>query len=524
MATYQTYLTNDYTGETILIKSNDKFIFDEKVRKRQRIWEEQHIKYENLRAKEKSQNEALNSTKLAQEEINSYKTILKYTLDRNDKIDWESIKNNKIFKSYAPSEKPIKEEFLIGVPKKSFIEFVPIFKEKRINAEIKAEESFAVAEEEWGKIEERRKEVYEKEKADFELQQKAFNEEIDAKRASYEKGERDGVVHYIETVLDRSEYPETLNLSSEVSYESNSKLLLIEMSLPYTEEVPYIKEFKYIRSRDSIEEVKMGIKEFEQFYNEVIYQILLRTIHEVFESDYNNHVETIVINGWVEGIDSKTGNKFNNCIASLQVNREEFGDINLINVAPTDCFKHLKGITAGSLSKLAPVKPIMQLNTEDNRIIQASSVIEGLDETVNLAIMDWQEFEVLVRDLVQKMFSTDTCRVEVTRASRDAGVDAIAFDQDPIRGGKYVIQAKRYNNLVPVSAVRDLYGTMLNEGAVKGILVTTSYYGKDSLEFAKDKPLKLINGEELIYLFNKYGYKVRIELNKKQRAASSVTY
>jgi restriction system protein len=42
--------------------------------------------------------------------------------------------------------------------------------------------------------------------------------------------------------------------------------------------------------------------------------------------------------------------------------------------------------------------------------------------------------------------------------------------------------------------VRDLYGTMLNEGASKGILVATSSYGPDAYEFAKDKPLELIDG------------------------------
>ena len=102
----------------------------------------------------------------------------------------------------------------------------------------------------------------------------------------------------------------------------------------------------------------------------------------------------------------------------------------------------------------------------------------------------------------------------MTQASRDAGVDAIIFDRDPIRGGKYVIQAKRYNNVVSVSAVRDLYGTMMNEGAVKGILVTTSYYGADSYEFAKGKPLTLISGSELIALFNKHKYEVRINLKE----------
>ena len=38
--------------------------------------------------------------------------------------------------------------------------------------------------------------------------------------------------------------------------------------------------------------------------------------------------------------------------------------------------------------------------------------------------------------------------MKITQASKDGGVDAVAFDPDPIRGGKIVIQAKRYTNVV----------------------------------------------------------------------------
>jgi restriction system protein len=98
-----------------------------------------------------------------------------------------------------------------------------------------------------------------------------------------------------------------------------------------------------------------------------------------------------------------------------------------------------------------------------------------------------------------------------TQASRDGGVDCVAYDTRPILGGKVVIQAKRYSNTVGVSAVRDLYGTMMNEGATKGILVTTSGYGKDAFNFAKDKPIELIDGGGLLYLLENYaGTKARI--------------
>jgi restriction system protein len=115
------------------------------------------------------------------------------------------------------------------------------------------------------------------------------------------------------------------------------------------------------------------------------------------------------------------------------------------------------------------------------------------------------------------MFSAEGAEVKVTQASRDQGVDAVAFDPDPIRGGKFVIQAKRYTKVVPVSAVRDLYGTMLNEGAAKGILVTTAHYGPDSREFAKDKPITLIDGANLVYLLERYGYHVRLDVEAARR-------
>jgi restriction system protein len=131
--------------------------------------------------------------------------------------------------------------------------------------------------------------------------------------------------------------------------------------------------------------------------------------------------------------------------------------------------------------------------------------------------MDWEDFEHFIRELFEREFKVNGGEVKVTQASRDGGVDAIAFDPDPIRGGKIVIQAKRYTNPVGVSAVRDLYGTVLNEGATKGILVTTSDYGSDSYNFAKDKPLTLLNGSNLLHLLEKHGTHAKIDLREAKR-------
>ena len=152
------------------------------------------------------------------------------------------------------------------------------------------------------------------------------------------------------------------------------------------------------------------------------------------------------------------------------------------------------------------------LNKEDSRFIDGYSVAEQIDDSMNLASMDWQDFENLIREVFEWEFNSTGGEVKITQASRDGGVDAVAFDPDPIRGGKIVIQAKRYTNVVGVSAVRDLYGTVVNEGAIKGILVTTSNYGRDAYEFAKDKPITLMDGSNLLHLLQKHGHKAKIDL------------
>ena len=207
---------------------------------------------------------------------------------------------------------------------------------------------------------------------------------------------------------------------------------------------------------------------------------------------------------------------------SVMVKRKDFMKIDFSRIDPKQCFKRLKGISAHDLSSLTPIPPIMSLNKEDKRFIAPEHILDDIDIENNLAAMDWKDFENLIRELFEKEFFSKGSEVKITRASKDGGVDAVVFDPDPIRGGKIIIQAKRYTNVVGVSAVRDLYGTVHNEGAIKGILVTTSDYGSDSYNFAKDKPLTLLNGANLLHLLGKHGYKAHINIDEAKKTLKEI--
>jgi len=131
----------------------------------------------------------------------------------------------------------------------------------------------------------------------------------------------------------------------------------------------------------------------------------------------------------------------------------------------------LKGISTPSVEQVTAVLPIFVLRKDDQRIVKEKDVAGSLGSEADLAAMPWDDFEHLVRQLFEWEFGRNGVEVKVTRASRDRGVDAIMFDPDSLRGGKYVLQAKRYTRPVDVVAVRGLYGTVVNEGANRGMAI-----------------------------------------------------
>ncbi|AKS37383.1 restriction endonuclease [Anoxybacillus gonensis] len=510
---YEETIYNDYLGKVKTIKAQSLWELELKVEEQLAKWEAEEERQRKRDAILDMKDEAEFETELARKKIEEYKNILNHTLNLDDKLDWEKQKKTKPFRPSEFDKHDLQHFFQKhNVPKKSFVEYIfPFLRKKRERLEKIAQDDYnqhLIEYDEAYKDYLIKKEKYEKKQAEY-------NQEIEEWRKNFESGDVEAIEKYINVVLENSTYPEEINKEYEVQYRSDLKTVIVSYKLPVPNDVPKAIEFKYSPSKKEIVAREMKKKEFEEFYDSIIYQITLRTIHEIFESVYIDHVDIVVFNGWVDYIDEATGHDNSSCIISVQASRKEFESINLERVDYKKCIQNLKGLFAGKLAFLTPVKPILDIDREDNRFVESKDILSNLHSNQNLATMHWEDFEHLVRQLFEKMFNEDGAEVKVTQASRDGGVDAIAFDPDPIKGGKFVIQAKRYNNTVPVSAVRDLYGTMLHEGATKGILVTTSNFGKDALEFVKDKPITLINGQELLYLFNKYGYKdLKIVLNK----------
>ncbi|MDP6606855.1 MAG: restriction endonuclease [Dehalococcoidia bacterium] len=238
-----------------------------------------------------------------------------------------------------------------------------------------------------------------------------------------------------------------MEVDFDLGFNPDSGVLAVEYRLPEKDRLPTLSKVTFVSGE--MREKHVTERQLNTRYDSVCYQVAIRTLHELFESDEAGAYEAIVFNGWVESVDPATGQEQQACILSVQARREEFLAIKLSAVEPRACFKSLKGVSAARLAGLTPVQPILQLDRTDTRFVASRDVADALASGTNLAAMPWEEFEHLIRELFEQEFASSGGEVRVTQASRDGGVDAIAFDPDPIRGGKIVIQARRYTASEP---------------------------------------------------------------------------
>jgi restriction system protein len=304
------------------------------------------------------------------------------------------------------------------------------------------------------------------------------------------------VAAYFELILASMSLPSVFPQRLQIAYVPDSRQLVVEYELPKSDIVPPVKSFKWVQTTDAISEAARSAIDAKALYGSVLAQTTLAVLYTLFAADRHGTFDTLVFNGIVDTTDPATGHAIQPCLVTLRTTRDVFGQLDLAHVEPAACLRHLGAGVSKSPTELIPVRPVIEFSMVDPRFIDTQEVLSGLDQRTNLMDLSPGEFEGLITNLFSRM----GLEARQTQASRDGGVDCVAFDPRPIFGGKVIIQAKRYKNTVGVSAVRDLFGTLQNEGASKGILVTTSGYGQACYEFASGKPIELIDGANLLYL------------------------
>jgi restriction system protein len=459
-------------------------------------------------------------TAAVERQIQEISEILVGAARKNFAVDFSKLKSkpkNIPFDSAGldmPKTKPEESTFL---PESlNFLQrLIPVIVQKHEQAVTDGKACYDQATKEYCEGEERREQALEKAKAEHETlvdaerqRVAAINASIDSNEADYRARVPEAVVEYFSMVFEDDAMFEDRSPNVRVAYVADSSQLVVEYEFPLVEMVPPESGYKYVKKSDSIEPIPRKLPEIRKIYKETLAQVVCRVLRATISADVGNAVAVVVVNGFVDTTDPGTGNRITPTIISVSASTKELREINFGKVEAIPCLLNLKALVSRNAHELEPVRPIVNFNMVDPRFVDKGDVLTELDSRPNIAELTPSEFEMLMTNLFEKM----GLETRLTQASRDGGVDCVAWDMRPVIGGKVVIQAKRYKNTVGVSAVRDLFGTMHNEGAAKGILVTTSGFGPSTYEFAKNKPIELITGSNLLSMLSEYaGVKAKIE-------------
>jgi restriction system protein len=380
---YHMQVWHEGLGKYREIRGYDANVVEQKAQAQRHQWDEMWTRRQEADARKEDRERAarerqskkdlaISRTCEAQEAIEQLRKILSSAPLQDATLDWETLKLKGDFPESKPKEPPQTptprypdENDPKYKPKLGILDYI-VTSSKRKKTE-QATELFNLDYRKWQSEKERISALNAKAHQDYIdavntwkantekwfINKKKHNQEVDERKLKYSQKDPDGITDYCETVLSKSEYPDWFPQDYDLDYNPSNKMLIVEYSLPELDAMPTIAEVKYIQARDEFKEMLLSTTAINQLYDSLIYQITLRSIHELFEADAVDALNSIVFNGWVHAVDKATGQEIRICLNSIQANRDEFMGINLAAVDPKACFKKLKGVGSSKLHGLA---------------------------------------------------------------------------------------------------------------------------------------------------------------------------
>lgn len=347
-----------------------------------------------------------------QSRVEELEGLLAATLDVDDHIDFEALKQRPrppVFDPGSlrtPAEPPTPVEQRIPPRPSGAKRLVPGAVARWESALQQAEEQFgreqrAFDERERERLErlEQYRQYHDRRVVEETAAIEAQHAEIDQFRREFESGDPDAIVNYFDLVLQASSYPDGFPQHFRIAYVPESKQLVIEYEPPTIDVVPSVRQYKFVKTRGEIVEAARPQTHIRQLYRLVVAQIPLRTIHEVFEADRIGRVETVVFNGYVDTRDKATGQRVKPTLVTLRTTRDVFGRLALDAIEPQACLQHLSASVSKKPEELAPVRPVLEFDMVDARFTEESDVVSGLDARPNLMDLSPTEFESLIQNL-----------------------------------------------------------------------------------------------------------------------------
>jgi restriction system protein len=159
---------------------------------------------------------------------------------------------------------------------------------------------------------------------------------------------------YVGIVLSNSVYPDTFPVEYEHQFELSTRELTLAVTVPGPDAVSAVKEYRYGKVKDEITEVALTLKEQKERYADVVFQVALRTVHEIFEADRAGKIRSVALTVSTSHTSPATGLPEAVPLVVVAADRETFSRFALANVVPHATLTHLGAAMSKSPFDLTP--------------------------------------------------------------------------------------------------------------------------------------------------------------------------
>jgi restriction system protein len=478
---------------------------------RERARQEQRDAREQELAVGRSEAEAI--TRTLQGHLIELRTLLTGTLDEDPYLPWDRFKVPLLVAEFNPPKRLVTElpapqasDFMPG-PLTGLGALAPGRRRAYADAVTQGEAAYEQATAAHTQAERSRREQLARAQSDHEQSMsrergrvRQQHAAVDQMARDFAEGKRKAVADYFSGVLTVQRYPSDFPTGVKVAYLPSDRELRIEIDLPLMTAIPELESVEYLTTKKELTYKKLAATARNKLYQQVVAQMALRTLRCVFTADRESLVLEAACNGYVDTIDTATGQDAHWCLISVQVSRAEFDRLDLARVDPMDCLAYLHAKVSKTPEKYQPVQPLIEYPWDDLHYAVELDAAADLDTVQNLLDLDGYEFEQLLVKLCQAIPELDDVRR--TRSRADGGIDLVAVNKTPFVGGRVAIQAKRYtpHNKVDIAAVREIIGSISQREFTKGIIITTSGFTSAARQEAERLGVELYDGERLLWL------------------------
>jgi restriction system protein len=316
-------------------------------------------------------------------------------------------------------------------------------------------------------------------------------------------GDAASIEEFARLAIEHLALPDGVALSPKAAYRPDPRELVVDIRLPDVTVVPAEKSVKYVRAHRAFTVKDRSQTELANIYRGILAQLPLCVLHSLFAAFDGDVLDSATVNGILPAVDRATGRPNERNLVSVTTSRATFGTLVLdaVELDPVLCVRELGAKLSPHPLAYEEVPAFLTFELAKYQLGPAVDVAAGLDGRTDLLSMDPFAFEQLVRELLLAMSGQDA---RVTRRSRDDGIDGVVFDCSATLGGEFIVQAKRYRNVVPANDVRALAGVMHDKRANHALFVTSSWFSDDGRRFARDNRVRLIEGPELRHLLREH--------------------